>query len=58
MAFDTAWERMTVRQPMESQDREATVERILAELSDHPFAQSQPELVRQVAGFRLRLLKI
>jgi hypothetical protein len=29
---------------------------MLERLADHPFLQNEPDLARQVAGFRLRLL--
>ncbi|CAK6691306.1 hypothetical protein KBZ18_15705 [Synechococcus sp. Cruz-9H2] len=57
MAFDEAWERIGSLDPADSGAREAALQGVISALSDHPFALSQPELVRQVAEFRLRLLQ-
>ncbi len=43
--------------PADSGAREAALEGVISALSEHPFALKEPELVRQVAEFRLRLLK-
>ena len=53
-AFDEAWTRHH-RQHGELDQSDRT-DAVLAEVSEHPFAQNQPELVRQVAAFRIRLL--
>jgi hypothetical protein len=37
-------------------DAEAKLPLILAEVAEHPFRQSEPELSEQVALFRMRLL--
>ncbi|MCP9885235.1 hypothetical protein KBY97_08880 [Synechococcus sp. ATX 2A4] len=57
MAFDEAWGRIGSLDPTDSGAREAALQGVISALSDHPFALSQPELVRQVAEFRLRLLQ-
>jgi hypothetical protein len=57
MAFDEAWARIGTLDPEDPTAREAALEGVIIALSDHPFALSQPELVRQVAEFRLRLLQ-
>lgn len=55
-AFDEAWQIHEERDPHHGLDPTAKVELILGGLGDHPFLQNQPELARQVAAFRLRLL--
>ncbi len=57
MAFETAWGRLSSSRAGHDLSREVRLESVLSELSDHPFAVRQPELVRQVAEFRLRLLR-
>lgn len=55
-AFDEAWLDHDRRHPDHGLDRHDKRDLILAELAEHPFRQSSPELARQVADFRLRLL--
>ena len=55
-AFDEAWQQHEQRDPHHGLDPAAKVELMLERLSDHPFLQNEPELARQVAAFRLRLL--
>jgi hypothetical protein len=57
MAFDQAWERLGNPGDDDPARRDAALQTVLAELSEHPFALSQPQLVLQVAEFRLRLLR-
>jgi hypothetical protein len=53
-AFDEAWARH--RRQHGELDLSARTDAVLAEVAEHPFAQSQPELARQVVDFRIRLL--
>lgn len=55
-AFDEAWAKHEQRDPHHGLDAAAKVDLMLERLADHPFLKSEPELARQVAGFRLRLL--
>jgi hypothetical protein len=55
-AFDEAWQQHARRDPHHGLDPDAKVALMLEQLSDHPFLQNEPELARQVATFRLRLL--
>ena len=57
MAFDEAWGQIGNLDPADSAAREAALEGVIGALREHPFALKEPELVRQVAEFRLRLLK-
>jgi hypothetical protein len=55
-AFDGAWQFHSQRHPQHGLAASDKLTLILAELAEHPFHQSQPELAEQVAQFRLRLL--
>ena len=55
MAFDDAWRLQTRQRGLPTLGRSETLERILSQLTDHPFAQKDPETARQVGEFRLRL---
>lgn len=52
-AFDQAWGHCAAAA---GDAGEATLERVLAQLSDHPFAAADPVTARQVGEFRIRLL--
>ena len=58
IVFDEAWQLHNRENPGHSLSRQEKLELILAELGHHPFAESSPELIRQVAEFRLRLLRL
>ena len=53
-AFDGAWADHCRRHGELHPD--VRTDAVLAAVADHPFAQQQPELARQVAAFRIRLL--
>lgn len=55
-AFDEAWKQQSARAPQGSLDNGEQLERILVQIADHPFAQADPTMARQVAEFRIRLL--
>lgn len=57
--FDEAWNRLSrghAGGSGGSGGSEALLEAVLAQLADHPFAQSDPAMARQVGEFRIRLL--
>ena len=56
MSFDQAWQAALVADPSQELSEEDRLAAILDALSDHHFAIHQPDLVAQVAAFRLRLL--
>ncbi|MCP9851171.1 hypothetical protein [Cyanobium sp. Morenito 9A2] len=56
MVFDEAWKRHTFLQPKHGLSTEAKLDLILDEVGEHPFALSSPQVARQVAQFRTRLL--
>ena len=53
-AFDEAWEQHKRAQAESSLDERTDA--VLLAIDGHPFAREQPELARQVAQFRIRLL--
>ena len=58
MAFDDTWKNYSSKthQPLASQEDKINL--ILHEIKDHPFLKSYPEKAREIAVFRLRLLKL
>jgi hypothetical protein len=52
--FDETWKRLSSGHG--SGDNQALLEAVLAQLADHPFAQADPAMARQVGEFRIRLL--
>ena len=55
MVFDKTWKRLSVNDSSDPADRLNTVMKVMA---DHPFVISSPDMARQVAGFRIRLLDL
>jgi hypothetical protein len=55
-AFDETWGRLSSSHVRGSGGSEALLEAVLAQLADHPFAQGDPGMARQVGEFRIRLL--
>ncbi|MGA1303451.1 MAG: hypothetical protein ACO3ZD_05365 [Cyanobium sp.] len=55
MAFDDAWRLQTSQPEIPPLSRSESLERILAQLADHPFAQKDATTAREVGEFRLRL---
>ena len=53
-AFDEAWHQHKRSQTQASLDERTDA--VLRAIDEHPFARQQPELARQVAQFRIRLL--
>ena len=54
--FDEAWTAHSRRQPGHGLSSEEKIALILEQVADHPFALENPEIARQVAAFRVRLL--
>ena len=57
MVFDRTWKRLrreTAEQPSDAE----FLELVFAAMKDHPFLISSPEMARQVAAFRIRLLDL
>ena len=57
MVFDRTWQRLR-GVATESPSEAEFLEQVLAEMTDHPFLISSPEMARQVAAFRIRLLDL
>ena len=59
MVFDRLWKK-TFNPNASNADLtpEEKTDQILAAMADHPFLQSSPEMAKQVAGFRVRLLDL
>jgi hypothetical protein len=55
MAFDDALRLQNHQSGPQSVSRSETLETILAQLADHPFAQKDAATAREVGEFRLRL---
>jgi hypothetical protein len=58
IVFDEAWQRHSLENPDHGLSRCEKLELIVAQLAHHPFSESSPDLVRQVAEFRLRLHRL
>lgn len=54
--FDEAWQSHSRRLPRHGLSCDEKIALILVSLADHPFVLAQPDLARQVAAFRVRLL--
>jgi hypothetical protein len=55
-AFDEAWAAHERSYPHHGLTATEKLERMLADLADHPFVVEDPAMARQVAEFRVRLL--
>jgi hypothetical protein len=55
-AFDEAWHLHSRRHPDHGLEAGEKTSLVLGLIEDHPFLRDQPELARQVAAFRVRLL--
>ena len=55
MVFDRAWKTlMASRNPPETTEQRMAL--VMEAVKDHPFLIAQPDMAKQVAQFRLRLL--
>ena len=57
MVFDRTWKRLK-GQDSDTAAGDAFVDRVFEAMADHPFLVSSPEMARQVAAFRIRLLDL
>ncbi|WP_254965282.1 MULTISPECIES: hypothetical protein [unclassified Cyanobium] len=57
-AFDEAWQAHSQRDPSHGLSAAEKLEAILGTVADHPFAQDDPAMARQVGAFRIRLLDL
>ena len=57
MVFDRTWKQLRGRNKAEL-SQEEHLEAVLEAMADHPFLISSPDMARQVAAFRIRLLEL
>ena len=56
LAFDEAWKLSGGLEAHQGRTSSEKIDQILGQLHEHPFVVENPELARQVAEFRVRLL--
>ena len=57
MVFDRTWKQLRSSNKAEL-SQEEHLEAVLEAMADHPFLISSPDVARQVAAFRIRLLEL
>jgi hypothetical protein len=57
-AFDEAWKIQPGPASGTTMTTEEKLDHVLESVHDHPFAMATPDLARQVARFRIRLLSL
>ena len=57
MVFDRTWKQLRAKGNGDVSHVDH-LEAVFAAMADHPFLISSPEMVRQVAAFRIRLLEL
>ena len=57
MVFDRTWKQLRTGTSRETTQNDH-LEEVLSAMADHPFLISSPEMARQVAAFRIRLLEL
>ena len=57
MVFDRTWKQLRSSSKAEL-SQEEHLEAVLEAMADHPFLISSPDMARQVAAFRIRLLEL
>ena len=57
MVFDRTWKRLKA-QMSDQTAGDDFVDQVLEAMEDHPFLISSPDMARQVAAFRIRLLDL
>ena len=58
MVFDKIWKQLDARDKFATHNIDERIEKVLQNMKDHPFLQDEPEQARQIAVFRVRLLKL
>ncbi len=58
MAFDLAWEKHGKEFKSDKKAKEQKIDFVLSKIEDHPFFLNSPERAREVAVFRMNLLKL
>ena len=57
MVFDRTWKQLRAKDNNQI-GQDDHLEAVLSAMADHPFLISSPEMARQVAAFRIRLLEL
>ena len=57
MVFDRTWKRLK-SQASTGAASDDFIDQVFAAMADHPFVISSPEMAKQVAAFRIRLLDL
>ena len=57
MVFDRTWKRLRSK-GNDDRSQDEHMEAVFSTMADHPFLISSPEMARQVAAFRIRLLEL
>ena len=57
MVFDRTWKRLSSSFDSDN-TQDQRLDSVFAAMEDHPFLLSSPEMARQVARFRIRLLDL
>ncbi len=58
MAFDKAWESYQNKKNEVSLEKDEKLKNVLEAIKDHPFLNESPEMAKEVAKFRIRLLNL
>ncbi len=57
MVFDHTWQKLGRDQPND-RNQDQRLEEVFKVMADHPFVINSPDMARQVAAFRIRLLDL
>ncbi|MBL6887826.1 MAG: hypothetical protein ACJ0GY_08015 [Synechococcus sp.] len=58
MVFDRTWKQSAKTEEFADLSIDERIDLVIKQMDDHPFLQNEPEQARQVAIFRVRLLKL
>ena len=58
MVFDRTWKKSAKTEEFADLSIDERIDLVIKQMDDHPFLQNEPEQARQVAIFRVRLLKL
>ena len=58
MVFDRTWKQSATTEEFADLSIDERIDLVIKQMDDHPFLQNEPGQARQVANFRVRLLKL
>ncbi len=58
IAFDSAWKELNQDESSKKQEQDKKIELALKQIESHPFVIDSPSKARDIAKFRIRLLKL